>query len=164
MPPLSSISDSRCSTNHRSKSSWRDTSRSSRMRKSVKTWSPTKVTKRNVRQERESSLSCVPHKLTRLQETQGSWKNGYKRVCKTGRRITLSRRTGREETLSLSIRKLKSITNLHSPRLKRLQKRSRTGYSSSKGHLRHNTVSVLESKKKMLRELSLKAFKKVALL
>jgi hypothetical protein len=72
-----------------------------------------------------------------------SWKSGYRRVYRIGKRIKLSKRPEREETSNLSTKKLKSTTNWHLPKLMKLLKRSTMGSLSLRRLLKTTMASAL---------------------
>lgn len=151
----------RCSTSPKSKSSWSVTFRSSRTKRCAKMLLPSMEIVRSVMQESVNFKNLEPFKLIRSLAMPASWRSGYRRVCRIGKRTKLLRRPERGESLNLSTKKLKSTISWHLPRLTRRRKRSMMESHSSRKLLKTTTASAQRSRRKMPRELSLRAFKMV---
>lgn len=159
MRPPSSTNVCRCSTSLRSKSSWSDTSRSLRTKRCAKMRLLSMEIVRSARQESVNFRNLELFKLTRLLAMPVSWRSGYKKVCRIGKRTKHSRRPERGESSNLSTKKLKSTINWHLQRLTKHQKKLMMGFRSLRKPLKITTASAQRSRRKMLRELSRKAFK-----
>ena len=159
MPQPSSISVYKCWTNPKSKSLWNVIFRSLRMKSSAKIILPSLEI---VTSEMQESVSCKkwePFKLIKWLAMPVSWKSGYRRVYRIGKRIKLSKRPEREETSNLSTKKLKSTTNWHLPKLMKLLKRSTMGSLSLRRLLKTTMASALRWRRKMPRELCRRAYR-----